>query len=69
MRLTGEREVGSVLLALSSRMLEFNYRETFVNAFDVSNKVIELLMMDMGTDVCCTSEEDKTRLDSVKQAL
>lgn len=61
--------MGTVLLALSSRMLEFDYHDTFVNAFDVSNKVIELLMMDMGTDVCCTSDADRARLETVKQEL
>lgn len=59
-----------MLLALSTRLLDFPaYRDTFVNAFDVANKVLELLMMEMGTDVCCTSDADYARLQRVKESL
>lgn len=34
-RLEGEDEVGGILLGVSSRLLEFDFRETFVNAFEV----------------------------------
>lgn len=69
-RLEGQQEAGAVLLALSNRLLAFpGYRDTFVNAFDVANKVVELLMLDMGTDVCCTSDADHARLQRVKDHL
>ena len=35
-RLQGIHEVGEVLLSISSDLLSFNFKETFVNAFDVS---------------------------------
>lgn len=70
MRLGGDQEAGSVLLALGTRLLDFpGYRDTFVNAFDVANKVVELLMLDMGTDVCCTSDADYARLARVKESI
>lgn len=52
-RLQGTDEIGSVLLSISSDLLAFDFKETFVNAFDVSNKAVELLMKDMGLQVCC----------------
>ena len=34
-----------------------------MSAFEVSNKVIEMLMLRAGIDVCCVGEEDVTRAD------
>lgn len=34
-RTEGIDEIGEVLLSISSDLLSFNFRETFVNAFDV----------------------------------
>ena len=36
-RLQGTDEIGSVLMSISSDLLAFDFKETFVNAFDVSN--------------------------------
>lgn len=52
-RLQGSDEIGEVLLSIGSDLLAFNFRETFVNAFDVANKAAELLMQDMGQETCC----------------
>lgn len=65
LRQAGENEAGPLLLGLSSELMAFNFRETFTGPFEVANKVIEMLMMDIGTDVCCTSEEDKERMGRV----
>ena len=35
-RLEGSDEIGEVLLSISSELLTFDFKETFVNAFDVS---------------------------------
>lgn len=35
-RLQGSDEIGEVLLGISSELLTFDFKETFVNAFDVS---------------------------------
>ncbi len=35
-RLEGTDEIGAVLLSMSSDLLAFDFKETFVNAFDVS---------------------------------
>jgi hypothetical protein len=32
-----------------------------VSAFEVANKVIEMLMLRAGVDVCCVGEDDITR--------
>ena len=66
-RQSGAKDMGDLVLSIAPEMLKFNFKETFVNAFDVANKVVELLMMRNGVDVCCTSEDDKTlicRFDS-----
>lgn len=52
-RLQGSDEIGEVLLSISSELLTFDFKETFVNAFDVANKAAELLMQGMGREVCC----------------
>ncbi|DBA74741.1 hypothetical protein WJX79_004155 [Trebouxia sp. C0005] len=52
-RLQGSDEIGEVLLGISSELLTFDFKETFVNAFDVANKAAELLMKGMGREVCC----------------
>lgn len=52
-RLEGSDEIGEVLLSISSELLTFDFKETFVNAFDVANKAAELLMKGMGREVCC----------------
>eukprot|EP01025_Chloroclados_australasicus_P040513 TRINITY_DN4233_c2_g1_i3.p6 TRINITY_DN4233_c2_g1~~TRINITY_DN4233_c2_g1_i3.p6 ORF type:complete len:172 (-),score=23.28 TRINITY_DN4233_c2_g1_i3:1151-1666(-) len=56
MREQGEDEIASVLLGMGQQLLAFDYRDTFVNAFDVANKVSDLLMQRMGIEVCCTGE-------------
>lgn len=61
-RAMGQQDMSDVLLAMSSELLKFNYRETFTDAFEVSNKVVEMLMMRAGHDVCCTSREDQERI-------
>lgn len=62
-RQQGDNDMSSLVLSLSNELLAFNYRETFVNAFEVANKVVEMLMMRSGIDVCCTSDEDVQRME------
>lgn len=69
LRAQGESEAGTILLGLSSELLNFNFRETFTSAFEVSNKVMEMVMMRSGCEVCCTSPGDKERLMRVSQEL
>jgi len=67
----GEDELGGIILALSGELLAFDFTESFVNAFEVSNKAGELLMMRAGMEVCCTSPADATlieRFDRHRQA-
>jgi len=52
-------DVTDVVLGLSAELLAFNFRETFVNAFEVANKSAEALMLRAGCEVCCTSEADR----------
>lgn len=58
----GDDDVSSLVLSISNELLSFNYRETFTNAFEVGNKVVEMLMMRSGVDVCCTTEDDAARM-------
>ena len=41
--------------------MAFDFSDSFVSAFEVANKVIEMLMLRAGSEVCCVSEEDITR--------
>eukprot|EP00197_Chlamydomonas_leiostraca_P005342 CAMPEP_0202861580 /NCGR_PEP_ID=MMETSP1391-20130828/2933_1 /ASSEMBLY_ACC=CAM_ASM_000867 /TAXON_ID=1034604 /ORGANISM="Chlamydomonas leiostraca, Strain SAG 11-49" /LENGTH=213 /DNA_ID=CAMNT_0049540995 /DNA_START=11 /DNA_END=652 /DNA_ORIENTATION=- len=68
-RRAGEDEVGGVLLAVGSQLLVFDFHDTFVNGFEVANKVSELLMLRAGCDVCCTSVDDRERVLRVDDAL
>lgn len=62
-RQQGDDDMSSLVLGLSNQLLPFNYRETFTDAFEVANKVVEMLMMRAGVDVCCTTDEDAARLE------
>jgi hypothetical protein len=59
-RQEGAEDMSDVVLTMSNKLMAFDFHDTFVNSFDVSNKVVELLMMRAGVDVCCTSEDDQT---------
>ena len=61
-RQQGDDDMSSLVLGLSNELLAFNYRETFTSAFEVANKVVEMLMMRSGLDVCCTNQDDLTRI-------
>lgn len=52
-----------MVMTLASDLLAFDFNDSFVSAFEVANKVIEMLMLRQGVDVCCVSEEDLTRED------
>lgn len=62
-RQQGIDDMSSLVLALSNNLLAFNYRDTFTSAFEVANKVVEMLMMRSGVDVCCTGDDDVTRIE------
>lgn len=61
LRLEGENELGSLVLSLSDRLQNFEFRDTFTSNFEVANKVIELLMAKEGREVCCRSQADEER--------
>lgn len=50
--------MADVVLDLSSELQTFNFRDAFVDAFEVSNKVVELMMQRQGIDVCCSTDQD-----------
>lgn len=60
---TSEEAFGGLVLAMAEDLLGFDFSDSFVSAFEVANKVIEMLMLREGVDVCCVSEEDLTRAD------
>lgn len=70
-RESGVDELGSLVLAMSTRMVGFDFEDAYVDSFDVANKASEYLMWKMGREVCCTSEqdlEDFRRYDASVQA-
>ena len=64
-----EEPLQRLVFGLAEDLLSFDFSETFVSAFEVSNKVIEMLMLRAGIDVCCVGEEDVTRADRYEASL
>ena len=61
MRLEGCEEMGTLVMGVANDLMDFDFSDTFVNAFEVANKCSEILMMREGYEVCCISKEDETR--------
>lgn len=64
----GASDMADIVLAMSSELQACDFGESFVNAFEVSNKVVELMMQRQGIDVCCTSDQDATLIERYAQA-
>ena len=64
-----EEPLQRLVFGLAEDLLAFDFSDTFVSAFEVSNKVIEMLMLRAGIDVCCVGEEDVTRADRYEASL
>jgi len=58
-----------LVFGLAEDLLMFDFSDSFVSAFEVSNKVIEMLMLRAGVDVCCVSEEDLTRAERYEESM
>ena len=54
---------------LPQDMLTCDYSDTFTDAFEVSNKVVELLMLRQGDEVCCTDDRARTYLELPGEAV
>lgn len=54
-------DASGLVLDLADALSTCDYRATFVNAFDVANKAVELLMLRAGHPVCCVSEAERER--------
>eukprot|EP00892_Ulva_mutabilis_P010179 jgi/Ulvmu1/7533/UM037_0077.1 len=65
----GVGDMGDLVLELSSLLTAFDFDETFVGPFDVANKVVELLMLRDGIDVCCTADDDISLLKRYNDSL
>ena len=64
-----EEPLQRLVFGLAEDLLSFDFSDTFVSAFEVSNKVIEMLMLRAGIDVCCVGEEDVMRADRYEASL
>jgi len=58
-------DIGSILLGIGAELQAFDFQETFTDAFEVANKVAELLMVNQGCDVCCRSDDDRERTERI----
>eukprot|EP00283_Hemiselmis_rufescens_P011014 CAMPEP_0173422468 /NCGR_PEP_ID=MMETSP1357-20121228/3164_1 /TAXON_ID=77926 /ORGANISM="Hemiselmis rufescens, Strain PCC563" /LENGTH=340 /DNA_ID=CAMNT_0014385497 /DNA_START=31 /DNA_END=1053 /DNA_ORIENTATION=+ len=52
----GVNEAGDILMEVANKMMEVNLYEADVGAFDIANKVTDLLLINDGRDVCCTAQ-------------
>ena len=59
-------EAGDILLAIGQDLMSTfpDFKESFVGPFDVANKVLEILMLRAGCEVCCTSEVDRAAVNA-----
>ncbi|GLC56887.1 hypothetical protein PLESTB_001159900 [Pleodorina starrii] len=73
LRRRGEDDMGSVVLAVASELLRPElsaaFRASFTDPFEVSNKLVETVMLRDGCDVCCTSPSDKDRIQRVNEMM
>lgn len=56
-----EEVLQRLVMSIAGDLMAFDFSDSFVSAFEVANKVIEMLMLRAGSEVCCVSEEDITR--------
>jgi len=68
-RLEGCHEIQDVLVALTTELQAFDFYDSFTDAFSVSNKCVELLMMRAGIDCGCSTEADRTCIPRFEAAL
>ncbi|KAK9817585.1 hypothetical protein WJX74_004833 [Apatococcus lobatus] len=68
-RESGKDEAGDVLLVLTDRLSKANYKDTFVDEFGVSNKVIELLMLHHNMDVSCYRKSDRDQYKQIEKEV
>jgi len=66
---TESEPMQKLVFGMAEDLLTFDFSDSFVSAFEVSNKVIEMLMLRAGVDVCCVSEEDLTRAERYEESL
>ncbi|KXZ53247.1 TTL5 protein [Gonium pectorale] len=73
LRQSGDDDMGSLVLAIASELLRTElqpaFRASFTDPFEVSNKLCETVMLRDGCDVCCTSEQDRERIERVNQIV
>lgn len=56
-------DYSNILLPILEELQHFDYTHTFTGPFDVANKVVELIMVNEGQEVCCQSAADTDRLE------
>lgn len=66
-RSDGVDDLGSIVLAIGTQLTSFDFADSFVDSFEVANKASEFLMMKMGREVCCQSEEDRDALSRYEE--
>jgi hypothetical protein len=59
-RSEGAEDMGDLVLTMGSDLCNVDFSDAFVGAYDVANKVVELLMQRQGIDICCSSPEDSS---------
>jgi len=68
-RMEGNHEIQDVLVSLTTELQAFDFYDSFTDAFSVSNKCVELLMMRAGVDCGCSSEADRTCIERYEAQL
>jgi hypothetical protein len=68
-RSEGAEDMSDLVLSMSSKLMAFDFHDTFVNAFDVSNKVVEVLLVRAGVDVCCTGDGEQSLIEQFEATI
>jgi hypothetical protein len=65
----GIKDMGDLVLTMGpDLMVSADFSETFTGPYDIANKVVELLMLRSGIDVCCTSDDDLSLIANYAEA-
>ncbi|KAG2486499.1 hypothetical protein HYH03_014801 [Edaphochlamys debaryana] len=73
LRRSGETDMGAIVLGVAGQLqapaLAGAFRATFTDPFEVSNKLVETVMLKDGCNVCCTSDADRERIQRVNAMM
>jgi hypothetical protein len=70
LRQQGQDNVSELVLELAIELQQFgSWWDAFTNEYEVSNKIVELLMVRQGCDLCCATAADLSAIQRYEGKL